>query len=291
MRRARPATFRSTAMRGAAFATVLSLALPLATRAQSETPGPATSASSGTADSEACRRLGKALLTHIEAGRYVKPDGGNALLDLDGLDREDCHPRLHAVDTRVVMTGIEETMAYLGEHGRAIEMCPTLRVLKRRMDPAAPDSGGPWFQLVIHMCDSAGVASLPVESWSDADTAEIRRRVLARRASDDAGMTALLKREAIRARIQVAMEAQRIYSPPGDNAAELLVLARATDPDGEDQLLSSMVDDIAPYVILATEIAVQHRDRREYMRLLSLLERLAPDVPALPRLRTLGEGW
>nr|WP_295376064.1 energy transducer TonB [Pseudoxanthomonas sp.] len=80
-----------------------------------------------------------------------------------------------------------------------------------------------------------------------------------------------------------ALQAQRLYAPAGDNAVEFYLAARARRPD--DTAIRAALTELQPYLLIATEQALERRDGIEAARLFELLRRLDPQAPALPRLQ------
>jgi len=80
-----------------------------------------------------------------------------------------------------------------------------------------------------------------------------------------------------------ALHAQRLYAPAGDNAVEFYLAARARRPD--DAAIQAALTELQPYLLIATEQALERGDGAEAARLFELLRRLDPQAPALPRLQ------
>lgn len=80
-----------------------------------------------------------------------------------------------------------------------------------------------------------------------------------------------------------ALQANRLYAPAGDNAVEFYLAARVRRPD--DAAIRAALTEIQPYLLIATEQALERRDGAEAARLFELLRRLDPQAPALPRLQ------
>ncbi len=80
-----------------------------------------------------------------------------------------------------------------------------------------------------------------------------------------------------------ALHGQRLYAPAGDNAVEFYLAARARRPD--DVAIRAALTELQPYLLIATEQALERRDGTEAARLFELLRRLDPQAPALPRLQ------
>lgn len=84
-------------------------------------------------------------------------------------------------------------------------------------------------------------------------------------------------------RAEAALRADRLFTPAGDNAFELFLLAAEVDP--ANARVRAALDDLVPYAVLHVEQRSAARDREEAERVLSLIERAQPQAPALPRLR------
>lgn len=96
-------------------------------------------------------------------------------------------------------------------------------------------------------------------------------------APDDEEEVARLRRQAAK-----AMAEQRLYSPSADNALEHYLALREKRPD--DAMVLSALTDLMPYVMIAIEQEIAHRDISEARRLYGLMVRVDPQAPALPRL-------
>lgn len=80
-----------------------------------------------------------------------------------------------------------------------------------------------------------------------------------------------------------ALRAQRLYAPAGDNAVEFYLAARERTPD--DGAIGNALVELQPYLLIATEQALERGDAGESGRLFELLRRLDPQAPALARLQ------
>lgn len=80
-----------------------------------------------------------------------------------------------------------------------------------------------------------------------------------------------------------ALRENRMYAPAGDNAMEYYLALRDKLPD--DATVASALTDLMPYTVIATEQAVTREQFDEARRLVALIEKAAPQTPALPRIR------
>lgn len=79
-----------------------------------------------------------------------------------------------------------------------------------------------------------------------------------------------------------ALREQRLFTPAGDNAFELFVLALERDP--ASQRVKDALTDLFPYAVLHVEQRTAARDAEDARRVLDLMSRAQPDAPALDRL-------
>ncbi|MFC4729136.1 energy transducer TonB [Coralloluteibacterium thermophilus] len=83
-------------------------------------------------------------------------------------------------------------------------------------------------------------------------------------------------------RARRARAEQRLYAPAGDNAVEHYLALRAESP--EEARFDAALQDLFPYVLIATEQAVVREDLAEAQRLAALLARIDAQARALPRI-------
>lgn len=81
---------------------------------------------------------------------------------------------------------------------------------------------------------------------------------------------------------EAALREQRLFTPAGDNAFELFVLALERDP--ASQRVKDALTDLFPYAVLHVEQRTAARDAEDARRVLDLMSRAQPDAPALDRL-------
>ena len=85
-------------------------------------------------------------------------------------------------------------------------------------------------------------------------------------------------------RADAAVDAQRLFAPPGDNAFELYLRVIEAEPD---QLLArNALTDLFPYAVMHVEQRLSAGDPGDAERVLGMMEKANPQAPALPRLRT-----
>ena len=81
---------------------------------------------------------------------------------------------------------------------------------------------------------------------------------------------------------EAALRDQRLFTPAGDNAFELFLLAMDRDPGS--QRVRDALTDLFPYAVLHVEQRTAARDAEEARRVLDLMRRAQPEAPALDRL-------
>jgi protein TonB len=85
-------------------------------------------------------------------------------------------------------------------------------------------------------------------------------------------------------RADAAVDAQRLFTPPGDNAFELYLRVIEAEPD--QPLARNALTDLFPYAVMHVEQRLNANDPADAERVLALMEKANPQAPALPRLRT-----
>lgn len=90
--------------------------------------------------------------------------------------------------------------------------------------------------------------------------------------------------EEIAKRADDAVDAQRLFSPPGDNAFELYLRVLEAQPD--QPLARNALTDLFPYAVMHVEQRLGANDADDAERVLALMEKANPQAPALPRLRS-----
>lgn len=134
---------------------------------------------------------------------------------------------------------------------------PYVLVLLLASCGAAPDPGAP--------ATPAATAADPAVAARAADLPA---------ADDEAGL---------RAAAASALAEQRLYAPAADNAIEHYLSLRALKP-GDEQVETALVE-LLPYALIASEQAIARGDLDEARRLVALVGRADPSLPALDRLR------
>lgn len=81
-----------------------------------------------------------------------------------------------------------------------------------------------------------------------------------------------------------AVDAQRLFAPPGDNAFELYLRVIEAEPD--QPLARNALTDLFPYAVMHVEQRLSAGDADDAERVLVMMEKANPQAPALPRLRT-----
>jgi periplasmic protein TonB len=81
---------------------------------------------------------------------------------------------------------------------------------------------------------------------------------------------------------ETALREQRLFTPAGDNAFELFILALEANPESRQAKFA--LTDLFPYAVLHVEQRTAARDAEEARRVLDLMYRAQPDAPALERL-------
>ena len=87
----------------------------------------------------------------------------------------------------------------------------------------------------------------------------------------------------IAARADAAVDAQRLFAPPGDNAFELYLRVIEAEPD--QPLARNALTDLFPYAVMHVEQRLGANDPDDAERVLVLMEKANPQAPALPRLK------
>lgn len=80
-----------------------------------------------------------------------------------------------------------------------------------------------------------------------------------------------------------ALADQRLYAPAGDNAVEHYLALRDRLP--EDRGIETALLELLPYALIGSEQAIARGDFDEARRLVALVQRADPQLPALARLR------
>lgn len=92
-----------------------------------------------------------------------------------------------------------------------------------------------------------------------------------------------LNLDELREKASAALRENRMYAPAGDNAIEYYLAVKEKAPD--DPYVASALTDLLPYTLTAAELNITREDFEEANRLVSLIERVNAQAPALPRLK------
>jgi protein TonB len=85
------------------------------------------------------------------------------------------------------------------------------------------------------------------------------------------------------ARANAAFAAERMVAPPGDNALEWMLAARAVDPTSER--VREGLNDLYPLVVAAIDREIARGNRGEALRIIGLLEAAIPNSLAARQAR------
>ena len=80
-----------------------------------------------------------------------------------------------------------------------------------------------------------------------------------------------------------ALHDNHMYSPAGNNAIEYYLAIREKNPKAG--FVTAALSDLTPYAVLAADQSIQRQDFNESQRLITLVEKIDPKAPALPRLK------
>lgn len=89
--------------------------------------------------------------------------------------------------------------------------------------------------------------------------------------------------EELAKRARAALDAQNLFTPPGENAFELYL--RVIEAEGDQVLARNALTDLFPYAVMHVEQRLKADDPDDAERVLTMMERANPQAPALPRLR------
>ncbi len=90
--------------------------------------------------------------------------------------------------------------------------------------------------------------------------------------------------EQLRESATKALQDNRMYAPAGDNAVEYYLALREKQP--QDATVNSALTDLLPYTLIAAEQGISREEFPEAQRLIALIEKVDPQAPALPRLKS-----
>ncbi len=132
-------------------------------------------------------------------------------------------------------------------------------------------------------CLIAGVALCVFGGCQQEDTTPAMSNPVAQRA-ERVSTEGVIDHADLPARAQQALQQQRLVAPGGDNAVEFYLAARERSPG--DAAIQAALIELQPYVLIATEQALDRGDAAEATRLLGLMQSTDPRAPSLARLRT-----
>jgi len=140
--------------------------------------------------------------------------------------------------------------------------------------------------LALAACNNEQAAPEGTASSAAADTAAAAAVAAPAIAPEDAvsGKVSAMTVEQLRDAARKAYGDNRLYAPAEDNAVEYYLALRDKSPD--DASVSSALTDLLPMTVIATEQSISRGDFAEAQRLSALLEKAAPQHPALARLKS-----
>ena len=141
--------------------------------------------------------------------------------------------------------------------------------------------------LAVTACGSDEAAAPAADAGASADTATTAQAAAAAEATEQAAAQAdalaALDADELRKRGRAAYAESRLYAPAGDNALEYYLALRGKSPG--DAAVASVLTDLMPMLVIATEQARDREDFEESRRLAALVERADADHPSLARLQ------
>ena len=214
-----------------------------------------------------CAELDRQRAAHLAAGRYLKPDDNNEMLVIAALELKNCKYPNTGPESETFFLGATVTYMVIGESGRFEEQCSSMEI--GEFVPGLYADISKLAEFRARYCSPA-----PPSRWTDIDADIVQQRVLLQ--------SFFLK---LNDRYLAAQKAQRLYSPPGDNALELGLIGRdwAYGPIVEHYTLQ--VRGLLPGAVVAAEQALHAGNRKEYDRLITMIERADPLLPDVARLR------
>jgi protein TonB len=132
-------------------------------------------------------------------------------------------------------------------------------------EPATPEGGAP-----TAAADTAAAAATTAPAIAPEDAVS--------------GKVSAMSVDQLREAARAAYGDNRLYAPAEDNAVEYYLALRDKSPD--DASVSSALTDLLPMTVIATEQSISRADFAEAQRLAALLEKAAPQHPALARLKS-----
>jgi hypothetical protein len=214
-----------------------------------------------------CAELDRQRAAHLAAGRYLKPDNNNEVLVVAALELKGCKYPNSGPESDTFFLGALVTNMVIAESGRYQEACPVMEI-GEFVPGLYPDidKHAEWRALY---CSPA-----PPSRWTDIDADIVQQRVL---------LQPFFKK--LDERYRAAQKAQRLYSPPGDNALELALVGRDLGYGPIVEHYVAQLRGMLPGAIAAAEQALNAGNRMEFWRLVAMIARVDPLLPDVERLR------
>ncbi|QDW66756.1 energy transducer TonB [Luteimonas granuli] len=137
--------------------------------------------------------------------------------------------------------------------------------------------------LTVAACGADKPAASPDEAATADSGSEAAAGTQAAEQAAQADALAELGVDELRERGRTAYAESRLYAPAGDNALEYYLALREKSPG--DAAVASVLTDLMPMLVIATEQARDREDFEEARRLAGLVARADPDHPARQRLQ------
>jgi protein TonB len=137
--------------------------------------------------------------------------------------------------------------------------------------------------LAISACGKDEGPAAPPGAAAPGQAATAATQAAEQAAAEQAGALAALDADELRERGRKAYAESRLYAPAGDNALEYYLALREKSPG--DAAVASVLTDLMPMLVIATEQARDREDFEESRRLAALVARSDANHPALQRLQ------
>jgi len=214
-----------------------------------------------------CAELDRQRAAHLAAGRYLKPDDNNEMLVIAALELKSCKYPNTGPEAEKFFLGAAITNLLIGANGRFEEYCSSMEI--GEFVPGLYADIEKWADLRARYC-----SPVPPSRWTDIDADIVQQRVLLQ--------PFFLK---LNDRYLAAQKAQRLYSPPGDNALELGLIGRDWGYGPVFEHYTLQLRALLPGAVAAAEQALKAGNRKEYDRLITMIERADALLPDVARLR------